>query len=459
MPHFSDRYGLELTTSSPAAADAFAEAMDHALAGNARAEECFAQAAALDEGFALAHIGLARMLQFRGAAAAAREGAARAKALVSGATRREQQHVETVAAAIDGGPQRALALLHEHIADFPRDALVLNMAVGVYGLIGFSGRTERNNEQLALLAPLEDAYGDDWWFLASHAFALNELFQFEPARQKTERSLELYSRNGHASHAMAHVEFETGDPQSGARFLEQWLPGYGEQDSLYGHLWWHLALFHLTSGDIEAAISTYDRVLAPAVCPSVALGLIADGASLLWRVDLARGNGPDPRWAEVADFAARAFPAPGITFADMHCALAYAATRDQGRLGRLIDALRERVEAGRVPAGEMVIPLAKGMEAFAAGDYERAIEQLEPIAGEIIRIGGSHAQRELFEDTLLEAYLRAGARGAGEGVAGGAPRPAAEPARPPGAGANRPGPRFGGAFRIAASQIHPGRLL
>lgn len=77
-------------------------------------------------------------------------------------------------------------------------------------------------------------------------------------------------------------------------------------------------------------------------------------------------------------------------------------------MGQLVDALRARLEKGRVPAGEMVIPLAEGVEAFAAGDYERAVERLEPIAGEVVRIGGSHAQREVFEDTLLEAYLRSG---------------------------------------------------
>jgi hypothetical protein len=55
-----------------------------------------------------------------------------------------------------------------------------------------------------------------------------------------------------------------------------------------------------------------------------------------------------------------------------------------------------------------VLPLVQGIWAFAQGAYDEAIRCIEPIADQIVRIGGSNAQREVFEDTLLEAYLRAG---------------------------------------------------
>ena len=55
-----------------------------------------------------------------------------------------------------------------------------------------------------------------------------------------------------------------------------------------------------------------------------------------------------------------------------------------------------------------MLPLVQGIWAFAQGAYDEAIQCIEPIADQIVRIGGSNAQREVFEDTLLEAYLRAG---------------------------------------------------
>jgi hypothetical protein len=50
----------------------------------------------------------------------------------------------------------------------------------------------------------------------------------------------------------------------------------------------------------------------------------------------------------------------------------------------------------------------QGVAAFARTEYEMAWRTLEPLSVEIVRIGGTNAQREVFEDTLVEAYLRAG---------------------------------------------------
>jgi hypothetical protein len=139
------------------------------------------------------------------------------------------------------------------------------------------------------------------------------------------------------------------------------------------------------------------------------LGILADSASLLWRCDL-YGNGASTDWQDIRDLAARAFPRTGITFADVHAGLAYAASGDQESLDRLIAELRGRAAEGKLPAGDGVIDLIEGVAAFARADYEAAVRLLEPVAGQVIRIGGSHAQREVFEDTLLVAYLRTGRR-------------------------------------------------
>src|SRR5258707_2775168 len=65
---------------------------------------------------------------------------------------------------------------------------------------------------------------------------------------------------------------------------------------------------------------------------------------------------------------------------------------------------------GKLAPGSSAIKLCQGIRAFAEGDNENAIRSLEPLMPAIVRIGGSHAQRELWEDTLIVAYLRAGHR-------------------------------------------------
>jgi len=415
MP-FSDRYGLPLSTTSARAADLYVEGIDQALSGNAESDACLEEAISLDEGFALAQIALARSEQFRGLIPQARERAARARALVGGVSARERGHVGAIATAIElGGGPEALAMVKEHVAAFPRDAFVLSQANGVYGLIGFSGRVDRNDEQLALLDSVAADYGDDWWFLSAYGFAHTELFRFDEGRRLVERSMQLYDRNAHGAHALGHVFYETGDPAAGAAFLDPWLVLYDRTAQLHGHLSWHLALFELAAGNLDRVLALYDESIGPKNVRAAPLGILADSASLLWRCDL-YGAEVGEAWRDVCDVAMRAFPRPGITFADVHAALAYAATGDADSLDRLATELRDRASAGKLPAGEAVVDLVEGIGAFRRGDYEGAIGLLEPVSDQVIRIGGSHAQRELFEDTLLQAYLRSCRRAQAEAL-------------------------------------------
>lgn len=404
----TDRYGLPLTTRSGQAAAAYVDGIDRALAGNVGSEACLAAALAADEGLAVAQVALARGLQLQGMVAEARAGAARARQLAAGTSARERSHVATMATVIERGGAEGLAAVREHIAAYPRDAFVLSQAAGVYGLIGFSGSADRNAEQLALLDGVAGAYGEDWWFLSAHAFAYNEIEAHETARQLVERSLASYARNGHAAHTLGHVYFETGAWAEGIAYLDGWLPGYERDAQLHCHLTWHLALFELNEGRPERALALYETGVGPRASQSTPLGTLADAASLLWRCSLDTASCPELPWTDVQALAARSFPTAGITWADAHAALAYAAAGDREALDRLLAELRERQAAGKLAAGPVVVALVAGVDAFAHGDYDEAIRQLEPVAAEVVRIGGSHAQREVFEDTLIEAYLRAG---------------------------------------------------
>jgi hypothetical protein len=397
-----------VSTASPDALAWYVRGIDRALAGNAGVQEALERAEQADEGFALAQIALAREAQFRGRVAEARERAARARKLAAGTTRRERQHVEAIAVAIDGNPPRSLELVRAHLDEFPRDAYVLSQANGVYGLIGFSGRQERSEEMFALLQSVAEAYGDDWWFLGAYSFAHHELYLFEEARRLVERSLALEPRNAHGSHSLAHIFYETGEHAAGTAFLDAWMPGYERSAALFGHLHWHHALFELAAGQYRRVLNRYDQHLRPSVVDGAALGALADAAALLWRCELYGLSATPLPWEEVRDFAVRSFPRAGTTWADLHCAIAFAASGDQESLQRLIGELRSRLGAGRLPAGAVVPLLVEGIAAYARGAYEETVAKIAPVAEQIVRVGGSNAQRELFEDTLLEALLRTG---------------------------------------------------
>ena len=403
-----DRYGLPLGPRPPRAVEDYVAAVDALLSGNVGADEALDRALAAAPDFALAHAAKARALQMRGAAPEARAAAARASELARSATPRERGHVAAVTLALGPDLPRALDAVRGHLREFPRDALVLSLATGVYSLTGFSGRRDRNELLLGILDEVAPAYGEDWWFLNVHAFACTEAGDRGRGRRLVERSLGLHPRNAHAAHALAHVFYEEGDSAGGAAFVSKWLPGYERAAQLHCHLSWHLALFELDRGRGEQAAKIYDDSIRPGAALSAALGTLVDSTSFLWRCHL-WSVGPTPLpWDEVRDFARRAFPKPSVAFADEHLVTALAAAGDpDGAAARLAE-LRLMEQEGRQPAGRVAADVAEAMTAYARGDWGRTIALMAPVFEEIVRVGGSRAQRDVFEQTLLGAYLHAG---------------------------------------------------
>jgi hypothetical protein len=86
--------------------------------------------------------------------------------------------------------------------------------------------------------------------------------------------------------------------------------------------------------------------------------------------------------------------------------LAYASCRDEGALAKLTDSLTALAAQGHAVAGTVALPLIRGAAAFAAGDYAAALAHIEPVDGEIHRMGGSHAQWEIFEETMVVCHLK-----------------------------------------------------
>jgi hypothetical protein len=402
-----DRYGAPLATRSPAARDAYVEACDLMLSSQPGAEDAFGRAVAVDAGFALAHVGLARARQFAGDMAAAKSALADAEAASAGVSAREASHLAFYRRLLGGQADAALAAASAHLAQWPRDAMVLAPCCGVYGLVGFSGRLGREQELARLLDGLATHYGEDWWFGAQHAFALIESGRSDAARPKIERAFAARPDNANAAHILAHLYYEDGEQQASRAFIASWLPGYARTGGLYGHISWHLALCDLEAGDTDAAFQRYAASLAPDVYAGSALFVVADAASFLWRAELAGAQHGPARWQVLHDFAHRMFPGPGIAFADIHCAIIDAVNGDMASLEARTRRIDDLAGGGSDAVAPVVAAVSRSFAAFAAKDYDAAIDALLPVSREHVRIGGSRAQRDLVEFTLLKAYVLA----------------------------------------------------
>ena len=398
----TDRYGLPLTTNA-LAAERHAQGIERLQSQNAGVEQALRSAVEADPHFALGWADLAFMQAYQRQVATARETVKSAQAALNGSTDRERQHVDLVASFVNRPLTETWALVQAHLADYPRDSLIVQMGVMIHSGIGWLDRRDRHLAYIEALAP---AYGEDWWFLSARAFANHETMHLDQAREFAERSLDLYPRNANAAHSEAHVFFESGDHRSGAGFLGPWLSDYERAAPFYSHVSWHLALFELLQGREQRALEIFERAVSPKIARQRTT--LEDSASLLWRYQLYGCADRALPWAEVCDLARDWTATPGAAFLDSHSALAYVGGGEHEALERHLGNLRDLAAQGNELAATVTLPLAEGVKAFGAGDYEETIRKLEPLQDSLVRIGGSHAQREVFEDTLVQAYMRSG---------------------------------------------------
>lgn len=398
---FHDRYGNPLSTSSAAARDAYVEGMDRFLAAAPGVEDAFAEAVAADEGFALAHLAIARNRQVMGRGALVAEPLAAARAHAGGVSAQEAGQIHALGRLLDGKPAPAFEAIGAHLADHPRDAMVAQPCMGVFGLIGFSGRPGREAEMLAFTTALAPHYGDDWWFLSAHAFAEMEAGETAAAEGTIERALLGNPRNANGAHYKSHLHYETGDSTGGLAYLVDWRQDYDRSALLHCHISWHIALWSLAAGDVERMWREIDAAIAPGAAWGPSLNVVTDMAAILYRAGLAGVEVPPERWRQVSAYAAECFPNPGLAFADVHAALAHSMAGNG-------EALAKIVGGAKGPAGDVVRDLAEGFGAMAVGRWDEAVEHLAPVMADHARIGGSRAQRDLIEYAMLACLLKLG---------------------------------------------------
>lgn len=413
-----DPLGLPLSTTADAAA-AYNAGLERLMLLQDGAEEKIREATELDPTFALAHAALAMLGHEAGAhtdvaaslqaahEAVRKRGDDREASLVDVITRRVQD-------VRHGGAQALMS----HIANYPRDVLAVSSAVPT---IAFSGVVDVQREAWDLIEGLAPAYGDHWWYISLLAFTRQDQGRYEEAGLLAESALGVDPSSGHAVHALAHVLYETGQHEEGRVWLDHWVAQSGRSASHRAHFAWHAALHELALGDTEAVRGRYYSQLAPPAVSGVRA--LIDSTSLLWRWKVAvsdwdaasasglhlppafTGEGAPPPVGAVLDVVdENLLLRPETPFVALHAAFALAAAGDAVRLTEL------REHCVRTPAqtGRAITDLCDALLAYLGQDWSRAADLLLDVLPLLPRAGGSAAQREMVEETALNALVHAG---------------------------------------------------
>lgn len=338
----------------------------------------------------------------------------RASILAPHAPQREQRLLAAVRRGWQGDWAQACALWEEALLFHPRDVLALWWA----HLFDFHrGDAYELERRIARVLPEWSAQEPLFPFvLAMHAFGLEENHRHAEAESAGRRALETGVVVPWAIHAVAHVMEMQGRVEEGAHWLRSHRERWSQDNGFAVHLWWHHGLFRLERLDTEGVLRLYDEHLRPdfggedgGEAVQILLQRL-DPIALLWRLHLLDVEVGD-RWREVVRACEQAPEEPGWSpFNDLHRLLALLGA------GRIDEAARwlDEVEAAcaRLPvqdrreAGEMGLALMRGLLAWGQGRDEDAVHALLAARAGAQRIGGSHAQRDLIDQTLIAAAAR-----------------------------------------------------
>jgi hypothetical protein len=253
------------------------------------------------------------------------------------------------------------------------------------------------------------------FLLGCHAFALEELGHYDAAERFGRRAVEIEPQDAWGLHAVAHVHEMRGRTAEGIAWIEGARPVWTACNNFSFHMAWHLALFRLEAADHDEVLRLYDAEVRPAATDD--FRDVANAVSLLWRLEQ-EGVAVGGRWDELKAVAARRRRDMTLTFAALHNLLALVAA---GETESAFELLRAMEAAAANGAGDQAETMdAVGAE-LAAAILDLSLNRaprgdVAALAGRLPRIGGSHAQRDVFVRVLAEFAARRGDRAALERI-------------------------------------------
>lgn len=401
-----DAFGLTFSGATEAGFSPYSQAV--------RELQCFIgdpvgsvdRAIAQDPDFVMAHV-------FKGylfGLATEREATAVAKAchqaaLPLAAAAREQAHVAALGHLAGGRWHDAARMLEDISIEFPLDMVALQTG---HQIDFFTGNARMLRDRIGRALPSWQSGMPGYHaILGMQAFGLEEMGDYARAEKLGRAAVEIEPRDGWAQHAVAHVMEMQSRQKDGIAWMRANPEAWTKESFLQVHNWWHLSLFHYDLGETYEVLALYDGPIYGT--PSTMALNMVDASAILWRLHLGGADVGD-RWAALAANWPKA-GAGDYAFNDAHAMMAFVGGGLEAPAKTLLEAQREAMRADDDNAAftrDVGHPLTLAIKAFGDGNYAETVRLIRPIRAIAHRFGGSHAQRDVIDLTLIEAALRSG---------------------------------------------------
>tara|TARA_A100001037_G_scaffold288905_1_gene300096 strand:- start:3569 stop:4951 length:1383 start_codon:yes stop_codon:yes gene_type:complete len=404
----SDIRGLTLTTDSADAVEGFNETMRQYMEYRAGAGEAIKQMLGADPDFVMGNCFKGYLFNLFATSAMRpkiEESLAAAEAGVSKVTAREAAHVDALRAWTKGDVGNACKIWDAILLDHPHDLLALRLQH--YNSF-WMGHTQDIRDSIArVIDQWDDSVPGYSSVQGMYAFGLEECGEYARAEEFGRQAVESNPDDLWAIHAVAHTLEMQGRLREGMEWLNYPADAWDDRNPFRGHLWWHLTMYSVEAGDYDTVLELFDRSVQPPVWDFYLD--VQNGASMLLRLDLL-GVDVGDRWKAMADAMERHVDDHVLAFTDTHAMMALAADKRFDAAEKLLASLHEFGDTPENFAATTMesttIPVCQALLDFAKNDYGAVVDTLLPLRYDLACIGGSHAQRDVFHQLLIEATIR-----------------------------------------------------
>jgi tetratricopeptide (TPR) repeat protein len=407
-----DVRGYQLDTSSSACVENFDKAVARFFEFRLDAVEYADAAISADPDCSMAQLLKGYMLmgaQSRNLLPVVAEHIAKAEAKSGGLTQRAKGWLAGLKALSANDLPHASKVLGQHMAEWPLDLFVLKQLH--QQTLFWRGKSLDLRDSVLRVSHAWDkdvvGFGH---YLGMLGFGYEEAGEYEKAEMCGRAALQHSPEDLWAVHTVAHVLEMQGRHKDGIEWINYPLNAWDDRAPLARHIWWHKALFLWDSGSYDETLALYDSAVYPA--PSTAYIDVQNAAALLWRLEMT-GVDVGSRWHALAGQAEATMDDQLLAFTESHVSAALAKAGRSEALAKQRQQLAERADGegwAANLASEVSIPLADAFAAYTMGDYEKACDGLLASREEWVRVGGSHAQRDLYTQVLVDSAVKAGRR-------------------------------------------------
>uniref|UniRef100_A0A3Q1G6R1 Tetratricopeptide repeat protein 38 n=1 Tax=Acanthochromis polyacanthus TaxID=80966 RepID=A0A3Q1G6R1_9TELE len=321
---------------------------------------------------------------------------------------RERLHVKAVELFSRGNFPKACDVWEDILVDHPTDMLALKFSHDGYFYMG--AQTPMRDSVARVLPYWKPHMPLSSYLKGLYSFGLLETRFYDQAEKVAMEGLALTPDDAWSVHSVAHVCEMKAEVDKGLKFMEGREKDWQVSEVLASHNYWHWALYFIEKGQYEAALQIYDAQVFKRCKASGSMLDTVDASSMLCRLEM-EGVCVKDRWQELLQVTQPHTDDHVTLFNDLHFLTVSLGAKESRTSQRLLEGLQELAkEPGENQqhqlAGTVGVPMCQALMEYNQGNYKQAVELLYPLRYRMVDIGGSDAQRDLFNQLLIHAAMK-----------------------------------------------------